>query len=108
MNKNRLAIVLTTAALTVASIAGGAGAANATTEYPQGGTWQYGVHEPSSTILVYSNYHHPSKKHRSTACNKNSCSRSADKGANVWSYASITASGSIFDGNGNTAYYHVY
>jgi lactococcin 972 family bacteriocin len=86
----------------------GAGqAAQAITAYPAGGTWQYGINQPSSTYYVYSNYHHPSALHRSTACNISSCSRSADRGAGIWSYASIVASGAFF-GTNNTAYYYKY
>ncbi|TXK18985.1 lactococcin 972 family bacteriocin [Homoserinibacter sp. GY 40078] len=47
-------------------VAGGAVAAHATTEYVGGGKWSYGVYEPANTVYVYSNYYHPSKKHRST------------------------------------------
>lgn len=79
----------------------GALPADAVTTHPAGGTWDYGVAGyPGST---WSNYHHPSKKHRSTACNTSWCTRSADGAPGSWSRISVAASVS-----NNTAFYFNY
>jgi lactococcin 972 family bacteriocin len=78
-------------------------AAAATTVSVGGGLWQYGV----TSSQVYSNYHHASLYHSSTACNRavlgDRC-RQAVAAAGAWSYASIAKS---WDG-GNTAYWNTY
>jgi lactococcin 972 family bacteriocin len=79
----------------------GAAPANATTTHPGGGTFSYGVAGyPGDS---WSNYLHPSKKHRSTACNSSWCTRSADKSGGSWAKVAVAASLS-----GNKAYYYVY
>ena len=82
----------------------GVSAANATTEYPEGGTWNYGVHEPAGTYYVYSNYYHPFKLHRSSVQVTNgTIYRSADKAGGSWTYLDEATGWS-----GNHAYYYVY
>lgn len=62
----------------------------------EGGTWNYAP--------GYSDYHHPNKLHRSTACNGNGlCNRSADVGGGKWANAKVGKTPS-----GNTAYYYNY
>jgi lactococcin 972 family bacteriocin len=78
-------------------------AALATTENVGGGLWQYGT----TTADVYSNYHHPSLYHSSTACNAGVLGDKCDQGvaaAGAWAYASI---GKSWLG-GNTAYWNTY
>ncbi|WP_438354768.1 lactococcin 972 family bacteriocin [Microbacterium sp. CJ88] len=86
------------AALAVALVGGGAVAANATTEYPAGGTWVYGVGQ----IWNYSEYHHPAFYHRATAYNDRGSLLRAYGEAGQWAKASIPA-----EPNGNrAAWYH--
>lgn len=74
--------------------------AAATIEYPEGGTWEYGVNYWIKQ--VYSNYHHPSVLHNSTACNGDGkCTTSPAAIPGNWSYASERATW-----GGNTAYYN--
>ncbi len=62
----------------------------ATVSYPGGGTWNYGV--ASDQSQVWSNYHHPSRVHRSSVINGyGEYYSSACKSAGVWSYASLRA-----------------
>lgn len=78
-------------------------AALATTVNVGGGLWQYGT----TSTEVYSNYHHPSLYHSSTACNAGALGDKCDQGvaaAGAWSYASI---GKSWLG-GNTAYWNTY
>lgn len=99
--KRVLAGVLAAVALSVSGALVSVAPANATVEYPEGGTWNYGVAGyPGAT---WSNYHHPWKKHRSTACNTSFCQRSADANGGVWS--KVTVSASL---NNNRAYYYNY
>lgn len=70
------------AALTLAAIVGltaaGATSANATTAYPEGGTWNYGLYEPGG-LYSYSRYQHTYKTHGSSLYAMGSLHRSADK-----------------------------
>lgn len=94
--KNRvLAGLIAAAALGVGLSTAAVAPANATTAYPEGGTWQYGH--------SFSNYHHPSKLHRSTTCTSTGCTRSADARGGSWSYSSRQVT--LY---GNQAYYYVY
>ncbi len=82
--KKGLATGLSAAAIVVA----GAVPAFATVEYPGGGTWNYGTNRTE----VWSNYHHPSRKHRSSVINGyGEYKSSACKRAGKWSYASLRA-----------------
>ncbi|WP_204576887.1 lactococcin 972 family bacteriocin [Clavibacter michiganensis] len=87
--------------LVAALLLGGAGAANATTEYVGGGTWNYGVERVVGNYS-YSNYLHSSKAHGSTACSSSKCVRSDTVPGGKWSRASVQASA-----GGNTAYWRV-
>lgn len=60
-----------------------------------GGTWNYGA----GSQVVWSNYHHPSVCHGSTAVGQYTV-RSPDTAAGYWSYASAPVKVS-----GNNAYY---
>ena len=77
--------------------------AGATTESVGGGLWQYGT----TSSDVYSNYHHASLYHSSTACNNgvagDICHQDVRE-AGAWSYATI---GKSWLG-GNTAYWNTY
>ncbi len=77
---------------------GAAGAANATiTSPPGGGTWDSGA----SAKLVWSDYHHPSKTHRSSVVGE--IYYTSDWTApGLWSYAATYAKLS-----GNKAYWDV-
>src|SRR5699024_3621167 len=57
-------------------VAGTAGAAAATTSYVGGGTWWHGV----TSVIVYSNYHHPNRCHGSTAVGETTASAMAGAG----------------------------
>ena len=62
-----LTALAATTTLAAALALAGATAANATTVYPpEGGTWEYGVIEPASTVFVYSHYRHPTVTHRAS------------------------------------------
>lgn len=80
-------------------------AANAATVYPSiGGTFKHGVNEPASTLYVWANYIHPTKKHRSSVINHwGTLKRSADRGAGIWAYSELATTW-----GGNKAYYHAY
>lgn len=82
----------------VLSLFAGASAADAARSYPDGGTWDRGRNLWTGT--VYSNYHHPSRVHGSTACNSRDCNRSPLVPRNQWSYASIKDTT-----GGNTTFY---
>ena len=84
--------------LTGGLVFAGQAAANATTEYPSGGTWHHGV----SSGTAYSNFYH-SKLHRSTAQNTAGKQAIAEGNKNAWSNASIATKG----GN-NKAFYFIY
>jgi lactococcin 972 family bacteriocin len=90
------------AALTVG---GATAAANATTAYsPEGGTWNYGVRSGGiyGTVgEVYSEYYHPSRTHKSTACANGTCSYSG------WVSAGTTSVAKRMQQSPNTAYYDV-
>jgi lactococcin 972 family bacteriocin len=87
-----LAAVIAGAAATVAV----AGPALATTEYVGGGTWKYGVYS-----LNWSDYHHPSKRHRSSVSSQMyGLVRSACENPGIWSHAVEPAAAT-----GNKAYW---
>lgn len=72
----------------LAIVLGSAVPALATVEYPGGGTWNYGTNRTE----VWSNYHHPSRNHRSSVINGYGEYRSSGcKSPGVWSYASLRA-----------------
>ncbi|HJD51383.1 MAG TPA: lactococcin 972 family bacteriocin [Candidatus Rothia avistercoris] len=81
-----------------ASLFAGATAANAAQVSAGGGTWDYGV--SYVTMTTWSNYHHPTRAHGSTACNKNACKVSDTVPRDVWSKAAIKATW-----GGNTSYW---
>jgi len=96
--RNAAAATVLAAGMVAAGIAVGAAPASAYTSYPEGGTWDYG-----NSGSTWSNYHHPSKVHRSTACNSTKCLRSADAARGSWSRASVS-----WTVTGNTWYYYNY
>ncbi|MGG7507471.1 lactococcin 972 family bacteriocin [Plantibacter sp. YIM 135249] len=99
--KNKaLAGVLLAGVLSVGALAVAA-PANATNVNVEGGNWDYGVAGYPGT--TWSNYLHPSKTHRATACNSSFCDRSPDARGGVRAYSSVAASI-----NGNAAYYYNY
>ena len=77
------------------------------TKYVDGGKWHYGVKEPSSQFIVFSDYFHPKTVHRSTACGTKGCVRSRNANPGKWSEASVTTTVSLF-GKVNEAYYYNY
>lgn len=94
---NKLTKAIATAAATAALLTVGVTAANATTAYPEGGTWNYGVTGSYTT----SDYFHGSRTHKSTAVGATTAI-SAWTSPGVWSRAkAISAIG------GNKAYYDV-
>lgn len=74
------------AAILVALMLASAGPAGAVTEYPNGGTWMYGI----SNGHAYSNLWHPSSSHRSWVRNSNGYYISDWKNGGIQSNASIT------------------
>jgi hypothetical protein len=98
---------LTVASAAVALMVGGLGvtAANATVTYPEGGIWDYGVHSGGTYGTygqVHSNYYHPSRQHRSTACGIYGCQNSNWVGAGKWANKTQPAKSM-----GNAAYYNL-
>jgi len=82
----------------------GAAGASATTAYPDGGTWHYGVREGGvygSGGQVYSEYKHPTKTHKASACTPSGCAKSGWKAKGTW--ANAYRSPAAF--SGNKAYY---
>jgi len=55
-----------TAGAVAAFVGAGAMSASATTDHVEGGTWEYGIREYSSTPYLYSEYLHNSKEHKAT------------------------------------------
>ena len=88
-----------------ALVFGVAGSASATTEYPpEGGTWEYGVIEPASTVFVYSHYYHPTTLHRSSVrTTSGTLYRSPDKAGGQW--ANVDKETGYYN---NKAYYYRY
>jgi lactococcin 972 family bacteriocin len=99
--RRKITLALATAGLAASLAVGGAAVAKATTVYPpEGGTWDYGV--DYWVMKTWSNYHHPSRVHHSTACSSSACTYSGWVPAGYWSKAERLASW-----GGNTAYYKV-
>lgn len=98
----RITQILATAGVVGGLVLGGAAAANATTEYPSGGTWNYGVHTVGDHDEVYSHYYHASRAHKATACSTSGCTATAWRGTGVWANADRQAGV-----GGNTAYWDV-
>lgn len=71
-------------------------------EWREGGLWEWGVHEWSSTVLSYSYYSHNERWHYAKACNKARC---VDATRAPWSTARASLPASF---GGNTAHYDVY
>lgn len=94
----RIASIILASGLALGGIAIAA-PASANVVSAEGGTFDYGI----GLTKTWSYYTHPTKKHRSTACNSNSCQRSADAGANIWARADVAASVS-----GNQAFFYNY
>jgi len=93
----KLTKAIATAAVTATLLTAGVTAADATTAYPEGGTWNYGV-TGSHTI---SDHYHGSRTHTSTAVGATT-SITAWTSPGVWSRSkAISALG------GNKAYYDV-
>jgi lactococcin 972 family bacteriocin len=91
-------IIKTSLTAAVATTMLSAGAALATVAHPEGGTWDYGV----TSSVAYSNYHHATKHHGSTAQNGNGTVRSPNVTPGSWSNAQIKkATG------GNKAFYRL-
>ncbi|MGV8883492.1 MAG: lactococcin 972 family bacteriocin [Rhodoglobus sp.] len=82
-------------------------AANATVEYPEGGTWSYGyTYLGPDNYNLYSNYHHSSRTHRSTVCKVSpttNCTYSSWATAGLYSYA-----GTSWNGWSNPSYYYSF
>lgn len=97
--KKFLVSSLAVTALAATAVLGAGGAANATTQWPEGGTWIY----DATGTTNYSNYYHSSAKHRSSVSNRLGTVRSADAARGYWSYASQT----VYT-YGNNAYYYKY
>ncbi|WP_226654597.1 lactococcin 972 family bacteriocin [Leifsonia sp. LS1] len=97
LKKSLIATALAAGVLTGGTLLSAA-PANAYVSYPEGGTWDYG-----NSGSTWSHYHHPSKVHRSTACNSYTCLRSADAGRGSWSRATVA-----WTVTGNTWYYDNY
>ena len=95
--------LIATGSLIAAMVVLPAVAAAATTVTVGGGLWQYGT----TSSDVYSNYHHASLYHSSTACNDGVLGDTCDQdvaAAGAWSYALISKSWL----GGNTAYWNTY
>lgn len=92
-----------TVGLITALVLGWGTIANATTAYPEGGTWNYGVRwVGGSNDQVYSEYMHKSRKHKATACATAGCAYGD------WVKAGVEAKKSRAAGSfGNTAFYNV-
>lgn len=68
-------------------VAGAAVPALAAVTYPGGGTWSYGVNSE-----VYSNYHHPTARHKSSVINGyGEYKTAACTNGGTWTYASLRA-----------------
>lgn len=92
--KKRLLQAGTTLAVVVGLVAGGSVAANATTAYPEGGTWKYGIREYSSTVYAYSEYFQPTRIHKaSVQSSTGSWGYSGWVTSNVWAKAPEQATG---------------
>lgn len=93
LKRRTLTGMVAASALAIGAFVAAAPASAVTVE---GGTWNYGP--------GYSDYLHPSKLHRSSACNGNGvCNRSGDFGGGKWAKAKVGKTPS-----GNTAYYYNY
>jgi lactococcin 972 family bacteriocin len=97
----RIGLGVTVAGVAAGFALAGVTAANAATAYPpEGGTWDYGVISNN----VFSNYHHPTRNHRRTACNgENHWSKfNGWASPGIWHFAAVWATPA-----GNKAYYDV-
>lgn len=100
----KLTKMLMGAGLSLAFVASGAAAANATTSYPEGGTWNYGVKwGGGGQDFVYSDYFHGSRKHKASVCTTSGCSKTDWIAKGNWANAPWRVAGMW----GNTAYYDV-
>ncbi|MCM6763171.1 lactococcin 972 family bacteriocin [Rathayibacter sp. ZW T2_19] len=96
------------AALAVAVVVAATAAttASATTTYPDGGTWKYGIREYSSTPYLYSEYFHASKTHKaSTITSRGVLSSSGWVVKGLWAKAPEKASN--YSTSTNHWYYNV-
>jgi lactococcin 972 family bacteriocin len=87
---------ITTIAVGIAISLAAAAPAFATTESVGGGTWKYGV-----GFTNWSDYHHPTKNHRSSVQRAGWTVRSDCTAPNYWSHASMTSGPS-----GNKAFWN--
>jgi len=101
----QLRTIVTAAAAAVGlSVSLASGAALATTTYPEGGTFKYGVgNDPCAAAYTCSQYHHPSRTHNATACGSlnSSCASSPWVSGGNWAKVNILKYAS-----GNRAYYN--
>jgi lactococcin 972 family bacteriocin len=82
----------------------GSTAASATTSYPEGGVWNYGVKwGGGGTDFVYSDYFHGSRSHKASACNTGGCNATGWINGGSWANAPWRVAGTW----GNTSYYDV-
>ena len=106
MRVRKIAGAVAGAAVALMLTMGTAVSASATTEYPEGGTWNYGVRSGGiygSGGQVYSEYYHGSRTHKATACGYGGCAYSGWKSSGTWA----NAYHSPMAAHGNTAYYDV-
>jgi lactococcin 972 family bacteriocin len=95
--------VLVTAGAVAALVGAGAISASATTDHPEGGTWEYGIREYSSTPYLYSEYLHNSKEHKASTIKHDGTLKSSGwVGRGAWAKAPEQAS------NYNTRTNHWY
>ncbi|MGG7508954.1 lactococcin 972 family bacteriocin [Plantibacter sp. YIM 135249] len=73
--------------LSAALLGAGAAAANAATEYPEGGTFDYGTDSP--TRGTWSDYHHPSRAHHTRAGNASYFQNSGVASPGRWAQAQV-------------------
>jgi hypothetical protein len=93
------------AVLVSAGVLLSASPAFATTQYPEGGTWNYGKSYYSNGVqILYSEYYHPSNWHRSSIVpDDGRVYRSGDKAAGIWASVSKESYGA-----NDSCYYFKY